>query len=220
MARAETMESVAEAGGGGGGGNGPLPRHNSCRMELPRPFHAWPGLLTSTAVTTAPAGAVHSHHHHHHLLHPLQALYLPCPLPYLRPEEPEETQTRRSSSSPASPPSSTGPGAPGAYAGARTESDGAESQRASSRRGPLPDLLPRNERPSRASPRHRAPAGGEAGLEPEVRRVAMQLRAIGDDMNASILRRAAAPQWQDWREVCRDLLNFITQTLSTLYRLT
>uniref|UniRef100_UPI003AAD4675 bcl-2-binding component 3 n=1 Tax=Centroberyx gerrardi TaxID=166262 RepID=UPI003AAD4675 len=218
MARAETMESVAEAGGGGGG-NGPLPRHNSCRMELPRPFHAWSGLLTSTAVTTVPAGAVHNHHHHHHnLLHPLQALYLPCPLPYLRPEGPEETQTHRSSS-PASPPSSTAPPSQPAYAGGQTESDGAERQRASSRRGPLPDLLPRNERPSRASPRHRAPAG-EAGLEPEVWRVAMQLRAIADDMNASILRRAAAPQWQDWREVCRDLLNFITQTLSTVFRLT
>lgn len=61
---------------------------------------------------------------------------------------------------------------------------------ASSRQGPLPDLLPQNEQPSRASPHRRAARGGEAVQEMEVRRVANQLRAIGDEFNIVVLRRA------------------------------
>lgn len=64
-----------------------------------------------------------------------------------------------------------------------------ESQEASRRQGPLPDLLPQTEHPSWASPHHRAPRG-EAVQELEVRRVASQLRAIGDQLNATIFRRA------------------------------
>ena len=57
------------------------------------------------------------------------------------------------------------------------------------RRGPLPDLLPQNERPSWTSPRHRAP-GREAVRQLEVRRLAGQLRAIGDEFNATVLHGA------------------------------
>ena len=64
-----------------------------------------------------------------------------------------------------------------------------ERQEASSRQGPLPDLLPQNEHPSWASPHHRAPRG-EAVQDLEVRRVANQLRAIGDEFNATVLLRA------------------------------
>lgn len=53
----------------------------------------------------------------------------------------------------------------------------------------MPDLLPQNEHPSWASPNHRAPREG-AVRELEVRRVANQLRAIGDEFNATVLHRA------------------------------
>lgn len=232
MARAETIESIGETGGSGG--NGPLPRHNTCSMELPRPFYNWPGLLTTTTITTSSgtsSGAVHLHHHHH--LHPLQALYVSYPLSYPHPEGQEEPQTHQQlptlSSSPTPPCSPLcnrrgervgGAVAQSAFSGEQSESYRVEHQEASSRQGPLPDLLPQNEHSSRASPRHRAPRG-EAVQELEVQRVANQLRAIGDEFNATVLHRAhAAPHWQDWRDAGRGLLNFISQTLSTLYRLT
>ncbi|KAG7215388.1 hypothetical protein INR49_022556 [Caranx melampygus] len=219
MARAETIENVRESGGGG---NGPLPPHNTCRMELPRPFHSWPGLLTTTTVTTGSgtgSSAIHLHPHHHHL-HSLQPLYLPYPLP-------DETQTHQQL--PALLPSPTPPSSPlcrqreergggaltpSAFSRAESDSDREERREASSRQGPLPDLLPQNEHPSRASLHHRSPRR-EAVLE-----LAGQLRTIGDEYNARVLNRAAAPYWQDWRDACRGLLNFVTQTLSTLYRLT
>ncbi|KAI4815810.1 hypothetical protein KUCAC02_005937, partial [Chaenocephalus aceratus] len=96
-----------------------------------------------------------------------------------------------------------------------------EPQEASSRQGPLPDLLPQNEQLSWASPpRHGAP-GGEAVQVQVIRRVAHQLRAMGDEINATVLHRAGAvPLWQDWRDVCRGFFHFLTQTLSTLYRIT
>ncbi|XP_022594287.1 uncharacterized protein LOC111216916 [Seriola dumerili] len=220
MARAETIESVRETGGGG---NGPLPPQNTCRMELPRPFHTWPSLLTTTTMTTG-SGAIHPHHHHH--VHPLQPLYLPYPLP-------DETQTHQQSPallpSPMPPPSPLcrwreerggGAATPSAFSGEESDSDREEHQEASSQQAPLPDLLPQNEHPSWASLHHRAPRR-EAVQEMGVRRVASQLRAIGDEYNARVLHRAqAAPHWQDWRDACRGLFNFVTQTLSTLYRLT
>lgn len=55
--------------------------------------------------------------------------------------------------------------------------------------GPLPDLLPQNEHPSWASPQHRAPREA-AAQEVDVRRVANQLRTIGDEFNATVLHRA------------------------------
>ncbi|XP_034557821.1 bcl-2-binding component 3 [Notolabrus celidotus] len=217
MARAETIESVGETGGGG---NDSLPRHNYCRMELPRPFQTWPGLLTTTtAVSSRGSGAMQPHH-----LHPLQSLYMSYPLPYLHPEGQDEPQTHRQfpalSPSPTPPPSpprnrkeETGR-APSAFSGEQSDLDGEEQGDASSRLGPLPDLLPQNEH-------HHLANRGEVVQELEVRRVALQLRAIGDEYNATVLRRAhAAPHWQDWRDTCRGLLNFITQSLSTLYRLT
>ncbi|XP_070762715.1 bcl-2-binding component 3 [Enoplosus armatus] len=225
MARAETIESVGETGAGG---NGPLPSHNTCRMELPRPIHTWPGLLIATGSGTG-TGAMHLHHNHHHL-HPLQALYLSYPLPYPQSEGEDEPQTHQQlpalSPSPTSPPlplcnwRGRGAVAPSAFPGEQSDSDREERQEACRQQGPLPDLLPQNEHPSWASPHHRAPRG-EAVQELEVRRVANQLRAIGDEFNATVLHRAhAAPHWQDWRDACRGLFNFITQTLSTLYRLT
>lgn len=104
--------------------------------------------------------------------------------------------------------------------GERTASD-REHQQSPRQRAPLPDLLPRGERPLRASARPRAPGEeAEPRVEEELRRVGYQLRTIGDHLNATILQRAeGAPQWQDWRGACRGLLTFITDTLSTLYRL-
>ncbi|XP_034384578.1 uncharacterized protein LOC117728026 [Cyclopterus lumpus] len=221
MARAETIESVGETGGRGG--NEPLPHHHTCRMELPRPFYSCPGLLTTTPFSSGTA-PVHSCQHHHHL-HPLQALY---PLPY--PQQEDQDETRNHQRSPAfspSPPRSplcnrregrgVGAAAPSAFTGEQSD----ERRDVSSRQGPLPDLLPQNELSSRTSPRQRAPPGGGAAQEVEARVVASQLRAIGDEFNARVFHRAhVPPHWQEWRDACRGLLNFITQTLSTLYRLT
>uniref|UniRef100_A0A8P4KK90 Uncharacterized protein n=1 Tax=Dicentrarchus labrax TaxID=13489 RepID=A0A8P4KK90_DICLA len=66
-----------------------------------------------------------------------------------------------------------------------------ERQEACSWQGPLPDLLPQNEHPSWASPHHRAPRE-EAVERLEVSRVADQLRTIGDEFNATVLRRAVS----------------------------
>ncbi|XP_039987585.1 bcl-2-binding component 3 [Xiphias gladius] len=227
MARAETIESVAETGGG----NGPqhqISCHNTCCMELPRPFHTWPGLLTTTTITAGSrtgTGAIrlHRNHHHPHSLQPLLVSYPP----------PDETRSHQQSQalsrSPAPPPSllrnrreGRGGGAvtPSALSGEESGSDREVHLEAFSRQGPLPDLLPRNEHPSWAPPHHGTPRR-EAVRELEVRRVASQLRTIGDEFNATVLRRAhIAPHWQHWRDACRGLLTFITQTLSTLYRLT
>ncbi|KAM7412597.1 hypothetical protein PAMA_020126 [Pampus argenteus] len=98
--------------------------------------------------------------------------------------------------------------------GEQSDLDRVEHQEASRQQEPLPDLLPQSEHPSRA-------ARGEAVQELEVRPLADQLRAIADEFNTTVLRRAdAAPYWQDWRDIWRGLLNFIDQTVSVLYRLT
>lgn len=57
-----------------------------------------------------------------------------------------------------------------------------------SRRGPLPDLLPPTERLSRLSSPHRGPP--DHAVQLRVRRMAVQLRTIGDEFNAALLRRA------------------------------
>lgn len=102
MARAETIESIRDTGGGG---NVPLARH-ACRVELPRPFHTWPSLLTTSFGTGI--GPMHLHHNHRHL-HPLQAVYLSYPLPYFHQEGQDEPQTHQQlptlSPSPTPPPS-------------------------------------------------------------------------------------------------------------------
>lgn len=215
MARAETIENVGETGGGG---SGPLPRHNTCRMELPRPFHTWPNLLANASG----AGAIRLHQEQQQIVPPLPAFYLSYPVTYSHPEGPEEPQTQQQVPPLSAPPcdwrEESGEGVVGPSASSDSEVE--EHQEASSRQGPLPDLLPQNEHPSWASARHRAPRA-EAVQELEIRRVANQLRAIGDEFNATVLHRVhVAPQWQDWRDGFRGVLNFITQTLSTLYRLT
>ncbi|XP_056139489.1 bcl-2-binding component 3 isoform X1 [Lampris incognitus] len=217
MARAETTESVGEPAGAGGAS---LAHLSTCCMELPHSFHSWPGLLTNA---NAPGGTIHlpRRHHQHHSRRPVQDLALPCPLPYLLPAGMEDApQMHRPSSSrtPPSPPpqrwreeARDGCGAtPSAYPGERfggETTDRHEQQReASSRRGPLPDLLPSNGHLSSAS-------------EGEVRRIAGQLRLIGDEMNTTILRRAAIPEWQGWIGLYMGMMDFLTQTLNTLYRL-
>ncbi|XP_040042833.2 bcl-2-binding component 3 isoform X2 [Gasterosteus aculeatus] len=229
MARAETIESVGETGGRGG--NDPLPHHHTCSMELPRPFYHCPGLLTTTSTFSSGTGAGGALHQQPQ---PLQAFYMSRPLPYPHPDDQDETRTPQrspaSSSSATAPHSSLcnpgegsgggGVGAPSAFTGERSASHRDECQDTSSRQAPLPDLLPQNELPSGALLRRAAPRG-EAAQESEVRRVADQLRSIGDEFNTTVLHRAhAAPHWQDWRDACRGLLTFITQTLGTLYRLT
>ncbi|CAJ1064833.1 uncharacterized protein LOC121526349 [Xyrichtys novacula] len=232
MARAETIEKVGESGGGG---NLPLSRHNTCRMELPRPFHTWPGLLSSTSSTsTSTISTSGTRVMHPNYQHPLQApLSLSYPLPYGPPQGQEEPQTHQQF--PALPPSPTPPppsppcnqkeeagggGAPGAFSGERSDPDREEHADRSRRMGPLPDLLPQNQNQNQNQNPSLANRG-EAGQDLEIRRVAQQLRTIGDEYNATVLRRAhAAPHWQDWRDACRELLNLVSQTLSTLYRLT
>lgn len=181
-------------GGGGGGGGGVALPHHTCRMELlPRPPHTWRG-----------PGAMHLQHH----MHPLQDVYLP------QPQHQDQSLHRSPAESPVC---NGGGGGGGAFSGQQPDSDREQLRDACSRQGPPPDLLPQNEHPSWASPRHRAPRA-EAALE--VSRVADRLRVIGDEFNATILSRARAPPpRQDWRDACRGLFTFISQTLSALYRL-
>lgn len=54
------------------------------------------------------------------------------------------------------------------------------------RQGPLPDLLPQTEHLSRLSIHRRGPG------DSTVRRVAIQLRTIGDEFNATILHRVVS----------------------------
>lgn len=109
MARAETIESVGETGGGG---NGPLSHHNTCHMGLPQAFHNLHGLLTTTTITTG-SGTDPTHlHHNHHPAHPFQAVYLPCLLPYLHPEDQEEPQTHQHLATLSASPSPTPPPSP------------------------------------------------------------------------------------------------------------
>ncbi|XP_076832528.1 bcl-2-binding component 3 [Brachyhypopomus gauderio] len=69
----------------------------------------------------------------------------------------------------------------------------------------LQDVLPAEEQPT---PEERA-----------VARVAIQLRTIGDEMNAVYLqRRNDVAQWQNWRGVYRGLVAFLADTISTLYQ--
>lgn len=228
MARAVTMESIGETAGAG---SGPLPCHNTCRMELSPPYRGWPGVPTGPGIAatagspcTGPAHLRHSHHR----LPASQAVYRPYPLPCLQPEGRGEQQSHQQGPvvAPAPTPLSLPPcsrrdeAEEGSISGQLSDSDRAEHPEAEGEQGPLPDLLPHNEHPPRATNQNGA-SRERAVRESEARRVGSQLRAIGDNYNAMMLRRAhAAPNWEDWRDACRGLLTFITQTLSTLYRLT
>uniref|UniRef100_A0A1A7XVJ7 BCL2 binding component 3 n=1 Tax=Iconisemion striatum TaxID=60296 RepID=A0A1A7XVJ7_9TELE len=212
MARAETIETVRE---NEAGGNCPLPCHNTCCMEVPRPLNTWPNMLMAAARTSRSGiglSAAHLCHNQHHL-EPFQALNRLYPLSYLHPED------QQLSPAPApAPPSNQRNESSQADSSDLSDSDEEEEfWHVFSRRGPLPDLLPQNEHPSRV----RVP-GAAAARDMDVLRVAQQLRTVGDEFNAVALHRAlvAPPHWQDWRDVCRGLLNFITQTLSTLCRRT
>lgn len=210
MARAETIETVGE---NGGGRNGPL-SCNACRAEPLPPLPTRPGALaailqnspnhvdppqaprlSNQLLRPQPEGRGDAHTH---LQPPALSPTLSC-----RPASNERSRRRASAVSD------------------EPDSNRAEQQDASSCQGPLPDLLPQNEQPPWASPPRQRGLGGEATQQEEQRRIANQLRIIGDEFNSAILRRAhVAPQRQDWRDVCRGFLNFIAQTLSTLYRLT
>uniref|UniRef100_A0A8C7JGG0 BCL2 binding component 3 n=2 Tax=Oncorhynchus kisutch TaxID=8019 RepID=A0A8C7JGG0_ONCKI len=170
-------------------------RQHSCRMEVQRP-DTWPGGSNN----------------------PLQAAYhQSCQLlPNM------DTQPRQGSLPPqpqreASPPPSTHP----LDTPTRASTDPDRELQDTTARDPLPDLLPQRERSPQASPQHRAPVVADPRLDNEVvERVANQLKRIGDDLNATILQRMGGiPQRQDWRGLCLGVLNFLSDTLSILYRL-
>ncbi|XP_008424868.1 bcl-2-binding component 3 [Poecilia reticulata] len=205
MARAETIETVGE---NGGGRNGPLSLHNTCRMELPQPLHNRPGPRTEPSVHNTPPHR-----------EPLLGLYLPNQLPYSHPEG--HQQPPALSPAPSCRLETSRRTASRDSSQEEPDSNKEEQQDASRQQGPLPDLLPQNEHSSWDSPPQQLGVGGEAAQQLDVIRVAGQLRMIGDQFNAMILHRAhIAPQWQDWREVCLGFLDFVAQSLSTLYRLT
>ncbi|KAL7831821.1 hypothetical protein AOLI_G00293690 [Acnodon oligacanthus] len=85
---------------------------------------------------------------------------------------------------------------------------------------PLHDLTAESHSSSADSSRRESPAEEEPTPEEQaIHRVAIQLRTIGDDMNAVYLqRRNEAPQWQNWRGLYRGLVAFLADTISTLYQ--
>ncbi|XP_060799913.1 bcl-2-binding component 3 isoform X2 [Neoarius graeffei] len=103
------------------------------------------------------------------------------------------------------------------------DSSGTEQERLcpGRRQQPLPDLLPESSSSSAQSSR-RGSAADEESMEEEqvVGRVAIQLRTIGDEMNAVYFqRRNEGAQWQNWRGLYRGLVAFLADTISTLYQL-
>ncbi|XP_058270475.1 bcl-2-binding component 3 [Hemibagrus wyckioides] len=103
------------------------------------------------------------------------------------------------------------------------DSSGTEQERScpSRMQQPLPDHLPESSSSSAQSSR-RGSAAAEESVEEEqvVGRVAVQLRTIGDEMNAVYLqRRNEGAQWQNWRGLYRGLVAFLADTISTLYQL-
>ncbi|CAB1348727.1 unnamed protein product [Coregonus sp. 'balchen'] len=170
-------------------------RLNRCSMEVQRP-DTWPGGSN----------------------HPLQAAYHKSYqlLPNM------DTQPRQGSPPPqpqreASPPPSAHP----LDTPRRASTDPDREHQDTTARDPLPDLLPQRERSHQASPQHRALGVADPQLEDEVvELVANQLKRIGDDLNTTILQRMGGiPQRQGWRGLCLGVLNFLSDTLSTLHRL-
>ncbi|MEQ2277735.1 hypothetical protein XENORESO_006808 [Xenotaenia resolanae] len=91
MARAETV------GENGGGGNGPLPCHNTCRLEVPQNFHTWPGQLTTrTPRSGTSVSAPHLQNSPRHT-EPLRALCLSNLLHNPHPEGQGEAHTHQQS---------------------------------------------------------------------------------------------------------------------------
>lgn len=95
-----------------------------------------------------------------------------------------------------------------------------ERPRPSESQQPLPDLLLESHGSSSNSSNRESPADEEPTPEEQaIHRVAIQLRTIGDEMNAVYLqRRNEAPQWQNWRGLYRGLVAFLADTISTLYQ--
>ncbi|XP_078786323.1 bcl-2-binding component 3 isoform X2 [Oryzias latipes] len=177
---------------GGTGRSDPFPSPQNNYLGCHGPPNVLPSLLNTP--------------HHLDTCHTIYVLFrLPHPYPG---GHGEPQQSPRAPTPPLSP-LSEGGAPPRDLSGEESDLDGEDDRSIASRRGPLPDLLPHSRHPR------------DAAQETECRRVAEHLKMIGDSFNDTALRRAHfAQQWQDWEEVCRGLLNFITQTISTLYRLT
>ncbi|TSN39334.1 Cell cycle checkpoint protein RAD1 [Bagarius yarrelli] len=103
------------------------------------------------------------------------------------------------------------------------DNSGTEQERLypSRRQQPLPDLLPESSSSSAQSSRRGSVADEESVAEEQVvGRVAVQLRTIGDEINAVYLqRRNEGAHWQNWRGLYRGLVVFLADTISTLYQL-
>ncbi|KAJ3591228.1 hypothetical protein NHX12_009174 [Muraenolepis orangiensis] len=227
---------------------GPLVQPSTCRMELPRTgFHTWSSLLTAPTITTS-SYSLHLDQNHPlqnlplPLTHPLGQL-LPegpvLPRPPLPPcARREEEATVCSGERPVEERMVGILRLPWYMSGSQrilefevdvAGSDGEEPPEASRGPGPLPVMRSQNERPtghmsggghtSWAPTRQGRGLPWEVAVEGEdIRRVAHQLRAIGDQINTTVLRHHSA--WRDWRSACLQLLNFVAQTLNSLYRLT
>ncbi|GAA6109581.1 bcl-2-binding component 3 [Tachysurus ichikawai] len=85
----------------------------------------------------------------------------------------------------------------------------------------LPDHLPESSSASDQSSRRGSVAEEESVEEEQVvGRVAVQLRTIGDEMNAVYLqRRNEGAQRQNWNGLYHGLVAFMANTISTLYQL-
>ncbi|XP_019905029.2 bcl-2-binding component 3 isoform X2 [Esox lucius] len=167
-------------------------RQHSCRMEVHRP-DAWPG------------GSLHPHQAGYQT-------YQQYPNMNSQPSQDHAPPGREAPLPPSAPLQDT----PG-----RESTDPERERHGTTDREALPDLLPQRERSPQASPQHRAPRRADLWWDDEVaERVAHQLRRIGDDLNATFVQRVDdVPQRQDWRGLCLGVLHFLSDTLSTLYRL-
>lgn len=85
---------------------------------------------------------------------------------------------------------------------------------------PLPDLLADNQSSSEESTSSSSStAEDDPTLEEQaVERVAVQLRTIGDEMNAVFLQRNVVPHWQNWRGLYRGLMALVSDTINALYQ--
>uniref|UniRef100_A0A672QYM3 BCL2 binding component 3 n=1 Tax=Sinocyclocheilus grahami TaxID=75366 RepID=A0A672QYM3_SINGR len=84
---------------------------------------------------------------------------------------------------------------------------------------PLPDLLADSQSSSEDSTSSSSTSEDDPRLEEQaVERVAIQLRTIGDEMNAVFLQRNAAPHRQNWRGLYRGLVVFVADTINALYQ--
>uniref|UniRef100_A0A8C2KTM6 BCL2 binding component 3 n=2 Tax=Cyprinus carpio TaxID=7962 RepID=A0A8C2KTM6_CYPCA len=84
---------------------------------------------------------------------------------------------------------------------------------------PLPDLLPDRQSSSEDSTSSSSTSEDNPRLEEQaVERVAIQLRTIGDEMNAVFLQRNAVPGWQNWRGLYHGLIAFVAETINGLYQ--